>query len=74
MRRRELICLIGGSAVATWSLAPGAQQPAMPVIGFEYAPFLATFRQGLKQAGTIEGQDATKTQRLVASRDPTGWL
>ena len=38
----------------------------MPVIGFlnsaspnEYAPFLAALRQGLKQAGTIEGQDAT---------------
>src|SRR5690242_800213 len=64
MRRRDLITLLGGS-VATWPLAVRAQQP-MPVIGYlgpgsaQSDTFRVTgFRQGLKEAGYVEGQNLT---------------
>ena len=65
MRRREFIAALGGAAVV-WPLAAGAQQqaPKRPIIGFlnsglpgGYAPFAAAFRQGLAEAGFIEGQN-----------------
>jgi putative tryptophan/tyrosine transport system substrate-binding protein len=62
MRRREIIAGIG--AATCFSLPVGAQQPAMPVVGFLTASqpvplFVAAFRQGLSQFGFVEGRNVT---------------
>ena len=62
LRRRELITLLGGAAVA-WPLAARAQQP-MPVIGVlygvsaaEWVRPIAGFHRGLGEMGFVEGRN-----------------
>src|SRR5438876_11209567 len=62
MRRRELLLLVGGAVTAPHALR--ADQKALPVIGYPVggapdlaAPFAAAFRQGLNEAGYVEGQN-----------------
>jgi putative tryptophan/tyrosine transport system substrate-binding protein len=69
VKRREFIALIGGAAAA-WPLAARAQRPAMPVVEFLRSGTLTdvlyrvtAFRQGLKEAGLVEGQNVAIESR-----------
>ena len=63
MRRREFITILGGSALAG-SLSAGAQQRAMPVVGYLdsgssqfHASRVAAFRQTLSENGYVESRN-----------------
>jgi putative ABC transport system substrate-binding protein len=72
--RREFITALGGAAVA-WPMEAGAQQPAMPVIGFldptssdSSGDILRAFRQGLKDTGYVEGENVVIVYRFAENQ------
>jgi putative tryptophan/tyrosine transport system substrate-binding protein len=74
LHRREFITVIGGSAAA-WPLAARGQQTAVPIMGFmnggsleAQARLLEAFRQGLNDAGYIEGHNVKIEYRWAEGR------
>jgi ABC-type uncharacterized transport system substrate-binding protein len=74
IRRRELLATLVGAAAA-WPIATHGQQSAMPVIGLlsvasldPYAFEMAAFRDGLQEAGYINGQNVTIEYRWADGR------
>jgi putative ABC transport system substrate-binding protein len=73
MTRGDVITLLGGAV--TWPLAARAQQ-AMPAIGFLASQLpdaitdrLRGFRQGLKDTGYVEGENAAIVYRFAENQD-----
>jgi ABC-type uncharacterized transport system substrate-binding protein len=70
MERRKFIALVG--AAAAWPAAVWGQQAAIPVVGFlnsasseTAARRISAFREGLRDAGFLEGRDVTIEYRFA---------
>jgi putative ABC transport system substrate-binding protein len=68
VRRREFI--VGLGSAAAWPLAAGAQQSAIPTVGYlgpasaaGYAHYVGGFRQGLSATGFVEGKNVVVEYR-----------
>jgi putative tryptophan/tyrosine transport system substrate-binding protein len=68
MRRRAFVLVLGGAITAVREAR--ARQKVMSVIGFlsasspvPFAPYVAAFRQGLGEAGYVEGRNVTTEYR-----------
>src|SRR5262245_27196681 len=66
---------VSGGAAAGWALQAGAQQAAMPVVGYlssrspaDSAHIIAAFRKGLSEAGFTESQNVKIESRFAESR------
>jgi putative tryptophan/tyrosine transport system substrate-binding protein len=74
IRRREFVVTLGNAAAA-WPLAARAQQRAVPVIGVlrSRSPavdtsLIAVIRQGLNEAGFVEGQNVALDYRWAEAQ------
>jgi putative tryptophan/tyrosine transport system substrate-binding protein len=77
MRRREFISLLGSAAASSvsWPRAACAQQPSTPMIGLldsrspdAVRDRLHAFRQGLKDAGSVEGENVAIEYRFAENQ------
>src|SRR6516225_5027556 len=71
LKRREFITLLGGAAA--WPLAAHAQQAGVPLVGLLSGAqlddrLIDAIRQGLKEAGLIEGRNIAIKYRSADGR------